>query len=177
VTPAGNLIQERGFGNDGLGGLTLEAGLRVVAELDEMGLDRVETSGGVETHSGRAKPQGRCFRSAVWVARKVTRLPVLPLGGLSSRVEMEDVLSSGDADFVSLYRPLICEPDLPNRLRLRLQARVRCISCNRCRPERMGEGITCKCAKGWRRNTTDGGIHDGLCFAIVVALFQGIGSA
>ena len=130
------------------GGLTLDEGLRIVAALDEMGLDGVETSGGVEADSGRANPQDPYFRSLSRAARKVTRLPVLLVGGLRSRHEMEDVLSSGDADYVSLCRPLICEPDLPNRMRLGLQDRASCISGNRCWPKRTGEGILCKCVKG-----------------------------
>jgi 2,4-dienoyl-CoA reductase-like NADH-dependent reductase (Old Yellow Enzyme family) len=60
---------------------------------------------------------------------------------------MEDVLVGGDADLVSLCRPLICEPDLPNRMRLGLQDRARCISGNRCWPKVTEEGITCKCLR------------------------------
>lgn len=50
-----------------------------------------------------------------------------------------------DSDFISLCRPLICEPDLSNRLRWGLQERARCISGDRCWPKVTGEGITCKC--------------------------------
>jgi 2,4-dienoyl-CoA reductase-like NADH-dependent reductase (Old Yellow Enzyme family) len=44
-----------------------------------------------------------------------------------------------------LCRPLICEPDLPNRLRLGKQQEAACISANYCWPETLGEGIACKC--------------------------------
>jgi 2,4-dienoyl-CoA reductase-like NADH-dependent reductase (Old Yellow Enzyme family) len=59
---------------------------------------------------------------------------------------MEDVLKAGDADFISLCRPLICEPDLPNRLWLGMQERAACISGNRCWPDGPGEGIACRCS-------------------------------
>ena len=57
---------------------------------------------------------------------------------------MEDVIASGDADFVSMSRPLICEPDLPNRF-LAGQQRALCISANRCWPKEPGKGIACRC--------------------------------
>jgi 2,4-dienoyl-CoA reductase-like NADH-dependent reductase (Old Yellow Enzyme family) len=66
-------------------------------------------------------------------------------GGFRSRSVMEERLASGDADFVSLCRPLICEPDLPNRLRDGTQERSSCISGNRCWPQSENEGIACKC--------------------------------
>ena len=75
----------------------------------------------------------------------MTRLAILLVGGMRSLRVMEDVLITGDADFISMSRPLICEPDLPNRLRMHLQERSRCISANRCWPEAPGEGIGCKC--------------------------------
>jgi len=133
------------------GGLTLDEGLQVVAELESMGLDGVELSGGI---GGRRDFNSRMrirhpedeayFRAFAKAARERTRLPIMLVGGLRSRQVMEDVVTSGDADFVSMSRPLICEPDLPKRFQAG-QGRAACISVNRCWPQGPGEGIACRC--------------------------------
>jgi len=136
------------------GGLTLSEGLQVVAALESMGLDAVEISSGIGGKtSGSARPGIKTevdeayFRPWAKEARSMTRLPIMLVGGLRSRGVMEDVLASGDADFISMCRPLICEPDFPNRLRQGLQERSSCISANRCWPEAEGVGVGCKCPK------------------------------
>lgn len=140
---------------DGLeGGLTLEEGLQVAAALREMGFDAVEVSGGLDDgkrplsiRPGIRSEDGEAyFRPWARQVRAATDLPLLLVGGLRSRRVMEDVLASGDADFISLSRPLICEPDLPRRL-WDGQERAACISGSRCWPETPeDEGIACKCA-------------------------------
>ena len=134
------------------GGLIIEEGLQVVAALESMGFDGVEISGGIGgKHSSsirggiRSEADEAYFRQWAHEARRVTRLPILLVGGFRSLSVMEDVLTSGDADFISLSRPLICEPDLPNRMRLGLQDRSSCISADRCWAEKEGDGIACKC--------------------------------
>lgn len=137
---------------DGVGGgLTLAESVKVVAALEEMGLDGVEVSGGItggevqNSRKGvRTTEDEAYFRDFARAAKAATSLPVMLVGGLRSRTVMDDVLASGDADFISLCRPLICEPDLPQRLQAG-QARASCISANRCWPEGMGEGIACHC--------------------------------
>jgi 2,4-dienoyl-CoA reductase-like NADH-dependent reductase (Old Yellow Enzyme family) len=111
-----------------------------------MGLDAVEISGGIgrgNTRAGIRRPdQEAYFLPIARKARQVTDLPILLVGGLRSREVMERVLDEGTADFISLCRPLIREPDLPNRIRAG-QAAATCISCNQCWP-RAGElGISC----------------------------------
>jgi 2,4-dienoyl-CoA reductase-like NADH-dependent reductase (Old Yellow Enzyme family) len=146
---------------DGIeGGLTLEEGVQVVAALEEAGLDGVEVSSGVQASSIRPNPKEAYFRPLARAARPVTRLPILLVGGLRSRAQMEEVLASGDADFVSLCRPLICEPDLPNKMRQGVQERARCISGNRCWPTKTGEGITCKHLKESQKTALDEKLHD-----------------
>ena len=138
---------------DGVGdGLAVEEGLQVVAALESMGLDGVEISGGIGgKHSSSIRPGIRSeadeayFRQWAHEARRVTQLPIILVGGFRSLRVMEEVLTSGDADFISLCRPLICEPDLPKRLRLGLQERSSCISANRCWARKDGEGTACKC--------------------------------
>ena len=139
------------------GGLTAEEGAEVVAALEGMGLDAVEISGGISgdrrgrhalnipTHI-RQEADEAFFRPLARLARPKTRLPILLVGGFRSRKVMEEVLASGEADFISMSRPLICEPDLPERLRLGLTDRAICVSGNRCYPEKPeDEGIACKC--------------------------------
>ena len=133
------------------GGLTADEGAQVVAALEGMALDAVEISGGIggrnlNTRTGiRSAADEAYFRPLAQKARPATRLPIILVGGFRSRQVMEKVLASGDADFISLCRPLICEPDLPNRLREGLQERSSCISANRCWPAGTEEGIACKC--------------------------------
>ncbi len=138
---------------DGIqGGLTLEESLQVVAALESMGIDALEISGGISGDRSlsirkgiRTESDEAYFLPLAQKARKVTQLPIILVGGLRSRSVMERVLTDGYADLISLSRPLISEPDLPNRLRLGLQEKSRCLSSNNCWPETMGEGIACKC--------------------------------
>ena len=134
-------------------GLTPEDGARIAGRLAGLGLDAVEVSGGASGRRGDynsrlgvgAKAPEAYFRSLTQRAKAETCLPVILVGGLRSRGVMDDVLDSGDADLISLCRPLICEPDLPNRLQGGAVAASRCISANRCWPTEAGEGIGCKC--------------------------------
>jgi 2,4-dienoyl-CoA reductase-like NADH-dependent reductase (Old Yellow Enzyme family) len=133
-------------------GLTVQESVQVVAALEKLGLDAIEVSGGIggggdlNVRKGVLSEEDEAyFRPLAQKARQVTKLPIALVGGLRSREMMEDVLATGDADFVSLSRPLICEPDLPNRFRARVQERSSCISANRCWPEGVNEGIACKC--------------------------------
>jgi 2,4-dienoyl-CoA reductase-like NADH-dependent reductase (Old Yellow Enzyme family) len=134
------------------GGLTLEDGGEVAAALETMGLDGVEVSGGIggeaalNTRSAiRSTEDEAYFREAARRAQGRTALPVALVGGLRSRSVMEEVLGSGDADLISMCRPLICEPAFPNRLRRGEQERSACISCGKCWPGELGKGIGCYC--------------------------------
>jgi 2,4-dienoyl-CoA reductase-like NADH-dependent reductase (Old Yellow Enzyme family) len=147
------------------GGLTAEDGVQVVAALEAMGMDAVEISGGIAGIVGsranirpatRSESEEAYFRPLAAQARPATALPIALVGGFRSRAVMDQVLDAGDADFIALCRPLICEPDLPSNLRLGLQERSSCVSGNRCWPSGPGDmGIGCKCLI--ERHGHDGG--------------------
>ncbi|HNS53053.1 MAG TPA: NADH:flavin oxidoreductase [Anaerolineae bacterium] len=134
-------------------GLTPEDGARIAGRLAGLGLDAVEVSGGASGRLGDynsrlgvgARAPEAYFRSLARRVKAATRLPVILVGGLRSRGIMDEVLDSGDADLLALCRPLICEPDLPNRLLAGDKAASACISANRCWPMEAGQGIGCKC--------------------------------
>lgn len=133
-------------------GLTLAEGVEIVSALPEMGIDAVEISGGLaETGAfniaGEIGPRQNeaYFRSWAKAAQASAELPIILVGGMRSLETMEHVLASGDAQLISMCRPLICEPDLPNRLREGRQAAAACVSKNRCWPRKGETGISCKC--------------------------------
>jgi len=134
-------------------GLTADDGVRIVARLADLGLDAVEVSGGYggsqsdfNTRLGvRSKAPEAYFRTLSRRAKAATHLPVILVGGLRSRAVIDDVLAAGDADLISFCRPLIREPDLPNRLQTGEAVASACISGGRCWAEGLGQGIRCKC--------------------------------
>jgi len=153
VGPDYPLLVKLGFGDEPPDGLTLDDAAEVAARLAPFGLDAVEISGGIAASRDFNIRIGVCpgdgeayFRPRVRRARAATELPLLLVGGLRSRSTIDDILASGDADFVSLCRPLICEPDLANRF-AEGAASAACVSGNRCWPERPGEAIACKCPR------------------------------
>jgi len=54
------------------------------------------------------------------------------VGGLRSPEVIEGLLERTKIEFFSLSRPLLSEPDLPNRWQSGDRAKSRCISCNGC---------------------------------------------
>jgi 2,4-dienoyl-CoA reductase-like NADH-dependent reductase (Old Yellow Enzyme family) len=134
-------------------GLTPDDGARVVSRLADLGLDAVELSGGIgggqsdfnaRLAVGTKAPEAY-FRSLSRRAKTATDLPVILVGGLRSRVVMDDVLATGDADLISMCRPLIREPDLPGRLQRGETSVAACISGGRCWANETGQGVRCKC--------------------------------
>lgn len=120
------------------GGLKVEEAARIARKLEEMGIDAVEVSGGMYESSEKAaqpdilSPEDEAyFRNSGRLFRKNLNIPVILVGGMRSRSVMEDVLRKGEADLISLARPLIREPDLPNKFK-EGKEKADCISCNGC---------------------------------------------
>ncbi len=65
------------------------------------------------------------------IIKKNVSVPVIAVGGIHKVSDMENILSEGKADFVSMCRPFICEPDLAKKLRSG-QPQAKCIMCNYC---------------------------------------------
>ncbi len=63
--------------------------------------------------------------------KKIVSIPIIVVGGIHKVSDMETILSEGKADFISMCRPFICEPDLAVKLK-NGQPAARCIMCNYC---------------------------------------------
>lgn len=120
------------------GGITPAEALGAALRLEAMGLDAVEVSGGMMESAlkpARTEISGpekeAYFREEGRLFKRGLKIPVMLVGGMRTRAVMEDVLGKGEADLISLSRPLIREPDLPNLMKEGKEA-AECISCNKC---------------------------------------------
>ena len=64
--------------------------------------------------------------------RKKVQCPLILVGGLRTVKVMEEILEEGTADFISLCRPLIRDPEFPNLIRRGLAEKSTCLNCNLC---------------------------------------------
>jgi 2,4-dienoyl-CoA reductase-like NADH-dependent reductase (Old Yellow Enzyme family) len=127
-------------GSDNLAdGLDLDDARYAARQLDKAGVDAIEISGGTSA-SGPGTPirqhidqpgdeaynlpLARAIKAAV-------RCPIMVVGGFRSPEVCEAALQK-DADYISMARPFIREPDLANRWRSGNRARATCTSCNGC---------------------------------------------
>ncbi len=80
------------------------------------------------------------------MAHKLLKLkvPLILVGGNRSFQVAERLINEGTADYISMSRPLIREPDLINRWRAGDLSKAACLSDNMCfRPAQKGQGIYC----------------------------------
>jgi len=124
------------------GGNTIKDYVQVAKRLADAGVDLIELSGGIKEQSKlRAKLKAEAgakeayFLQAVEAMREAVagaRTALSLTGGIRSLPVMEEILGKG-VDLIGICRPLICEPDLPERLLCSPDKRPsKCTSCNLC---------------------------------------------
>ncbi|MDE7153077.1 MAG: hypothetical protein K2O00_01365 [Muribaculaceae bacterium] len=115
------------------GGLTDQDSLEICTILAENGIDSIEVSGNGTSRPGiRTERDEAYFGSfAMRLADKVS-VPVILVGGMRSKKVMEAVLNNTKIELISLSRPLIRQPNLPQMLKEGKTDRADCISCNAC---------------------------------------------
>ena len=138
---------------DGLeGGITLGDSLKVGKMLQDAGIDGIEVSGGTvvsgalgASRSGiKSEEKEAYFRAASKAFKEALGIPIILVGGVRSPDLAEKLLEQGCADYFSMSRPLIREPDLVKRWASGDHSKSRCLSDNQCfEPGRAGEGVYC----------------------------------
>lgn len=122
------------------GGATAEDILAVCKMLDQRGIDAIEISGGgsgagdkipVRRKIDTPEKEGYHADHAARIADEI-KAPVILVGGLRSPEIIEGLLAKTKIELFSLSRPLLSEPDLPNRWQSGERVRSRCVSCNGC---------------------------------------------
>jgi 2,4-dienoyl-CoA reductase-like NADH-dependent reductase (Old Yellow Enzyme family) len=120
-------------------------------EIEQTGVDAIEVSGGMwdclvrseqelgfrpvpapESHTRIRSPEKQSY-FLKYAEKLDLGVPVILVGGNRNIERLEEIVSQGKVDFIALSRPLISEPDLPNRwLESRGSRTTECISCNSC---------------------------------------------
>ena len=111
---------------------------RIAPLLVEAGVDAFHVSGGVadrtvsEIVCGPEYPDGYNVPQAEAIKRAVD-VPVMVVGRIHDPAYAEEILSQGKADLIVLGRPLLADPELPNKVARGRQKDIRrCISCENC---------------------------------------------
>jgi 2,4-dienoyl-CoA reductase-like NADH-dependent reductase (Old Yellow Enzyme family) len=136
------------------GGLTVDEMLQVCAMLEKAGVDAIEMSGGTIYASGAnsscrigaldSPEKEAYYKDAAIRYKEEISVPLILVGGIRSPDVSEKLASDGLADYVSLCRPLIREPNLVSRWRSGNRNRATCIYCNGCfEPGLKGKGVQC----------------------------------
>ncbi|MDO8670265.1 MAG: NADH:flavin oxidoreductase [Dehalococcoidia bacterium] len=133
------LMMKFGVVDDKPEGLTLDDGIATLKAMAGIGLNAVEISGGMGSGKlGYSRVvnddinEDVYYRERTAAAKRATSIPVIMVGGIRYLETAEEILDSGDADFISISRPLVREPDLIRRWTSGDYKRARCISCNKC---------------------------------------------
>lgn len=136
------------------GGLTREDSAAAAVMLEDASVDAIELSGGcrpageafMPARKGHIKTreQEGYYRQAAAMCKSRLKIPLMLVGGIRSLEVSQELLGSGLADYISLCRPLICEPELIKRWHAGDLRPALCVSDNACyAPGFAGEGIRC----------------------------------
>ena len=117
------------------GGRTMEEGLEIARRLERAGVDALHVDGGCYEVWNRVipsmyEPPASQIELAAQV-RSAVGVPVIANGKLGDPEIAERVIEEGKTDYVALGRPLLADPDWPNKVKTGKPDDIRpCIGCN-----------------------------------------------
>ncbi|KXA92604.1 NADH:flavin oxidoreductase, partial [candidate division MSBL1 archaeon SCGC-AAA259E22] len=121
-------------------GLSLEESIQVGKFLEEAGLDAIELSGGLlineDLNPSRknitSEKDEAYFEEEAKIFKAEIDIPLMLVGGIRSYSVAKRIISENTADYVSMSRPLIREPNLIKRWHAGDHRKATCTSCNEC---------------------------------------------
>lgn len=133
-------------------GMKIKEAVAIAEGLTKLGFDGIEASGAMwesmilgeeklgwkpylvpEARVGiSTKDKEAYFLEGAREIKRHVKVPVMLVGGNKSFSRIEEIIQGGEVDFVSLARPLVRQPDLPNIWLSGGPDKAKCISCNAC---------------------------------------------
>jgi 2,4-dienoyl-CoA reductase-like NADH-dependent reductase (Old Yellow Enzyme family) len=135
------------------GGFNTDEMLQVSAMLENSGVNAIELSGGtigalltgnVDSSFSPTVKKEVYYREAAIRFKEKIKIPIILVGGIRSFDVAEEIVNTGIADYISMCRPLIREPDLIKRWKSGDLRKSECISDSACfQPGMEGKGVHC----------------------------------
>lgn len=132
------------------GGILIEEGIQAAKYYEAAGIDALDISqGGYDALPYTVPPYYLPFKVNAYHAHQIkqnTNIPIIVAGRIISPDAAEEILTAGMADFISLGRPLLTDPDFVKKtIEGNIDDIVRCISCNQACVGRLfaGKGVSC----------------------------------
>jgi 2,4-dienoyl-CoA reductase-like NADH-dependent reductase (Old Yellow Enzyme family) len=125
-----------GIAEDGMS--TIRGDLPIEAIIEDLGMFKKQpVMRFIMRHFGRkilkALPFSEEFNlDAARTIKESVKIPVFAVGGNIYPSKIRGIVERGDADYVSLCRPLIIEPGFPRQIEEGRTEPSRCIHCNLC---------------------------------------------
>lgn len=118
------------------GGVTPDEVVRQAQGMESAGVDAINVGSGLQFWTASCIP---CYLfpdgpmvPMIERVKKAVRVPVIAGGKISLELAGQ-ILTAGKADFVAMGRPLLADPELPNKVhRGQLNEVWKCIYCNNC---------------------------------------------
>lgn len=119
------------------GGLTINDTVKIAKKLEALGIEAIHiTAGNYASYTRGMMIPPMATKEAPLAeyahkVRKAVSIPVIAVAKLGDPAIAEKVIKSGMADFVALGRPLLADPQWPNKVRAgKLKLVNPCITCN-----------------------------------------------
>ncbi len=143
------LIELRMSGTEpGPDGIKIEDSIKLAKLLEgHIDLLQVHAGGMLPSHPLSFLPPTPNLASAAAIKKSGTTLPIVTIGGNQDLDESENIIATGKADFISMARGWIADPNLGTKAyEGRGEDVVPCIKCNRCHDSACLENRTYVCS-------------------------------
>jgi len=120
------------------GGREIYDTARIAPVFEQAGVDAFHVSGGVIDRFVTQMVNGAHYPDALNIAgaeavKRAVDVPVMAVGRLHDPEVAAQTIADGRADLIAIGRPLLADPELPNKVKARQLREVRrCISCENC---------------------------------------------
>lgn len=108
------------------GGSTLEDGAKAAKELEKLGVDLLDISGGLNGFLVQGRKDAGWFSDAARAVKEAVTIPVLLTGGIRTAEEAETLLQDGSCDLIGVGRPFLKDPEAGAKLLEEADHDLRC---------------------------------------------------